>query len=147
MYLCKCLIEYRYETEGYLDWAWTKALLDYKDFGGDDLVARNSLYEAVKVNGIVVKHLIGEACMVLSANINFVVDIGDGSGQRKMEAKDYFDSYMIYWRRIKGAIEWVRDLGVKYREKLYTGQYQCGILSVMTHAQMEPTPCDDIPLD
>lgn len=99
-----------------------------------------------------VKYLTNEARNVLSADMNVIVDIGEGSGEREMMARDYFDGYMIHWRRVKGAVEWVRDLGQWYRQLQYTEDDLCSITSVVTitpeqRDRMIPKVKDDIQLD
>jgi len=146
---CRELIDtYSEKDERTTDWAWTKAFIEFRAHGGESTIANQALFDAVNANGLVVKYLTADSIDILNSDMNVFVSLNEDSKNREMEAKHYAEEYNCFWRRAKGAIEWMRMLAPHYRQQLDDGQDVCTVISLVTDkSKVLPVPVDTIELD
>jgi hypothetical protein len=91
----------QYPDEGSVEWAYTRALLAFRQHG-DTIDARRLLKQARKVNKYVLPYLTGEK-FPAAGRARFYRPGG------QEEALNYVDSFMAGWKDTAGAIAWLRE--------------------------------------
>ncbi len=90
----------QYEDEWSAVWLYSRALLEFQK-RGDSAVAKRTLQQAVEENPFVPAYLMGQK-KVPNRQVDYY-GWGDES-----EAIYYVSEHLNYWRRISGAVEWLR---------------------------------------
>ena len=98
----------RYPEEGSAAWAYTKALLAFRQTG-DNIKARQLLKQARKTNKHVPAYLLGEKYPPAE-------EPGYYSPGDESEALEYVGGFMAGWKSTPGAVAWLRE-NVKKKQK------------------------------
>ncbi|MBL8796927.1 MAG: hypothetical protein JNM56_23700 [Planctomycetia bacterium] len=99
----------QYPDEGSAAWAYTKALLAFRQHG-DTPEAKKLLKEAVKTNKHVPAYLLGEKFPPHEQPSHY-------SPGQESEALEYIGSFLAGWKATAGAIDWLRQNVAKPKKK------------------------------